>query len=142
MYKFTALALPTRSIQGFFDVAIGHIKISVITRPSLLTSYDDFFLRLHSDKTSMLDALSLISGISGSVLYEFLFCSGKGGYGISAKEKHKKLKENFGCNILFRRDFLFTPSLFSGAGLSGKNRTRVRILFVNESASAKKQPHK
>ncbi len=34
--------------------------------------------------------LSVICGISGSILYAFLFRSKKGGFGISENEKHKK----------------------------------------------------
>ncbi len=64
-------------------------------------------------KTSMLNDFGVISGISGSVLHEFLFCIGLGGFFKIITSK------TFVANILIRRDFLFAPSMFTGAALSG-----------------------
>jgi hypothetical protein len=78
-------------------------------------------------KTSLLcllnaSNLSVICGISGSVLYAFLFRSKKGGFGISENEKHKNLK-------------VFVAISSSGETFSSGTGTRVQILFANGSAS-------
>jgi hypothetical protein len=57
--------------------------------------------------------LSVICGISGFVLYAFLFRSKKGGFGISENEKHKNLK-------IFAAISSSLETFSSGTSISGK----------------------